>query len=345
MPMNIGIISTNYKTASLHEIESVHLNRDLIQRLYNERESLDIEELVVLVTCNRIEIYFVSENIGSSQDTLIQWISEKKGVSLSLCNQQFIRQSGATLIEHLFAVVSGIDSMVLGENEILSQVKDAYILAQSHHATGSMFNKLFQTAIAVGKRARSETEISRGAYSISSIAIEVIRETILEYFEKKIVIIGLGVMGKRALKKLLALGHPSITVTNRTDDVAKTIAEQEKVTYLPYLSMLDTVHHYDIILIAVNSQSHILTKKHFQKEDVQTSLILDLGLPRNASPAIKDTKTTVVSVDGLKATAEKNIASRLEEVNQVKKIISDEIDNYMLWLKGKDNVSVHSTRK
>ena len=105
MPMNIGIISTNYKTASLHEIESVHLNRDLIQRLYNERESLDIEELVVLVTCNRIEIYFVSENIGSSQDTLIQWISEKKGVSLSLCNQQFIRQSGATLIEHLFAEI------------------------------------------------------------------------------------------------------------------------------------------------------------------------------------------------------------------------------------------------
>lgn len=343
--MDMGLLGTSHKRASLNELESVHLNQELREQLCADKADLGIQELVILSTCNRSEIYYVSDDIEATKTAIINWVSEKKSVSAEDLEALYVFRKEDVAVKHLFSVASGIESMVLGENEILTQVKDGYATYQEAGHTGAYFNKIFQMATAVGKRVRTETEISRGAYSVSSIAIEAIREELLDYFGRKILVVGLGVMGRRALKKLIALGHPNLTVTNRTDSKAEVFAKEEKIFSIPYLSMLDTAHQYDIILTAVSSRNHVLNPEQFSKPNAVTELVIDLGLPRNANPTIQSDTLNLISVDGLKAIAEKNVASRKECVDKVLNIIADEMTKLSQWIEGKKRGAPSSTRK
>lgn len=343
--MDMGLLGTSHKRASLNELESVHLNQELRDELCANKSDLGIQELVILSTCNRSEIYFVADDLDATKANILKWVSEKKEVPESVLDGLYLFRKEDVAVQHLFSVASGIESMVLGENEILTQVKDAYSLYQDAGHTGAFFNKVFQMATAVGKRVRTETDISKGAYSVSSIAIEAIRENALDYFGRKILVIGLGVMGRRALKKLLALGHPNLTVTNRTNSKAELFAKEERLFSLPYEDLDEKVHEYDIILTAVSSRHHILNPDQFNKDNVATEIVIDLGLPRNANPAIHSEKLNLISVDGLKAIAEKNVASRKESVDLVLSIISDEMIKLSQWVEGKKNGAPSPTRK
>ena len=331
--MDIGLVGVNHTKMAIQDFEPFFLDRDAKQLFYTKITSFcPISELVILTTCNRIECYFVADSL----DVGAQWLMDTLAIQTNSQSNQiqtiFSVFSTEETIDHLFTVVSGLNSMVFGENEILGQVKDAYEVALQKKKTGPYLNKLFQQATAVGKRARSETAISRGAYSVSSIAIDAIRKTYFDYFEKSILILGAGTMGMRCLKKLDALGHPDISIANRNYEKILDAKKYFSVSTYEMDDVFNNLSKFDIIISAVSVKTKLLVLSHFC-QIAATQLIIDLGLPRNVDPRIAETfPIDIINVDGLKDIAAKNIRKREDEINNVKTIILEEKTNFDSWV-------------
>jgi len=342
--MTIAFLGVNHRQARMQDIEAVYLNQDAKHDfLTTYCTSIHLNECVILNTCNRFEIYFEAENPHDVQKKICHYIAQSKNSDPDKPATILKSLEGKEALQHLFNVATGIDSMVFGENEILTQVKESYDASKNLGRTSGLFNKVFQTAVAVGKRVRAETGISRGSYSVSSIAIEAIREKNLDYFGHNILVIGTGVMGKRSVKKLTALGHPDVTVVNRTNQKALDFAKEEKVHFLAYEDLFKRIGDFSIIIIAVSSSEPIIKSTQFSKAS-KTSLIVDLGLPRNVEETVPDdTGIYVITVDGLREIAEKNVGRRKAEVEKVQTIIDDELIRFNHW-ETMRNAELHSPR-
>jgi glutamyl-tRNA reductase len=332
--MNIGCLQIDFKFADLTDIESVYIPKSAWPIFAKQvHEESPIFEMVILATCNRFEIYFVSQDHEQARDWIIQSISQLKELSTTHIREKMRFMHGQTALTHLFRVSAGMESMVFGEDEILSQIKSAYTDFQALGLTKALFNKVFQTAIAAGKRARHETEISRGAYSVSSIAVDAIRELRLDYFGASILIIGAGTIAMRALKKLHALGHPSITMCNRTDSKLKSLQERYQIQALPFASLETDVSRFDIILIATASTAYLLKPAFFKTDTDSEQLILDLCVPRNVDPDVaKLTHIQLLTVDSLQKIADKNVNKRQKEHTKVTLILDDEMTKIDQWI-------------
>ena len=328
--MEIACIGTNYKQFSLTEIEPFYFAKEGLGQLMSTIKSSGyIHECVPLLTCNRMEFYIATDAIDSAYEWIVSEISTRKSQPVSAVKRVIQVSRASAAINHLFNVVSGIESMVFGETEILSQVKSAYSTASQMGLTGTWLNKLFQSAVSCGKRVRAETQISIGACSVSSIAIDAIKSHHLDYFAKKILIIGLGAMGVRCLKKLHALGHPNITVCNRTIARAESCQETFCVSMLSFEALSTAVCDYDIVISAISCKYPLIKGKMLDKPTAPT-LIIDLGLPRNVN--LDDpNQTTVISVEGLKSHANANAKRRQGELAAANFIIEDEQSKFYQW--------------
>lgn len=318
--------------ADLSEIESVYIPKTSWPVFTKTvLEDSPIMEMVILATCNRFEIYFTAHYIDRAFDWLVTSIGLLKEMSVSTVakKMQLLRDKDA--MTHLFRVAAGMESMVFGEDEILSQIKSAYADFQTAGLTKAFFNKVFQSAIAAGKRARHETEISRGAYSVSSIAVDAIREMRLDYFGTRILIIGAGTIGLRALKKLDALGHPEVWLCNRTDNKVMPLQERYRIHHLPFQELRQTVKTFDIILIATSATAYLLDTSLFEK-NTTPKLILDLCVPRNVDPDVGQLPNiTLLTVDSLQKIADKNVQKRQKEHTKVALILEDELSKIDQW--------------
>ena len=330
--MKIGLLGTNHKKITIKDLEPIYIGKEdaalFITQLPHDSP---IQECVILNTCNRLEFYFVAENHTEALSFLKQEIASFKQTSSQVINQLLDYQSGDEATQHLFRVTSGLESMVLGENEVLAQVKEAYQRSKALNQTQKILNKVFQTAIAIGKRVRTETTISRGAYSVSSIGIEAIRETILDYFGCRILINGMGAMGLRSLKKLHALGHPNITLCNRTFSTAETLAKEHNCQVLAIEQLPKKARDFDIIISTASVKEHCLSVVDFN-QTYSTSLIVDLGLPRNIDPQLEEkTSIKVITVEGLKDIASQNGQKRKAECHAAETIIQEDAKKLMKW--------------
>ncbi len=335
--MMIGLLGINHTQTEIKNFEPIFLNKEGKSKFRDAvKTSNIISECVVLTTCNRVEFYFVSSNLEEAKDWIVTQISVQKNVAKSLVSSLLKLYSSAEAMYHLFSVASGVQSMVVGENEILSQVKEAYDNALKLQLTGPLLNKCFQSAVATGKRVRAETEISRGAYSVSSIAIDAIRQTKLDYFGRSILIVGLGTMGFRCLKKLHALAHPDITLCNRTLAVSESLSSQYETAYFDYSDLASRVGEFDIIISAVTEKTFIIFPENFSSNS--DCLLVDLGLPRNVDPSCENGNTIkLINVDGLKEIATKNVKRRQAELSKVEIIVEDEISKFNQWITYKNN--------
>jgi glutamyl-tRNA reductase len=328
---------TSIKRTPVIEMEKLHLNKQVIPEFLEQvKASSEIQDMVLLMTCNRAEFYYSCNDPVKAKYWLYNTISTIKSISIKEIESMLIERNEAEAIQHLFEVTSGLESMVYGENEILTQVKDAYSRSVDLKLTSPLMNKIFQKAVTTGKRVRTETEISRGAYSVSSIAIEAIREKALDYFSRKILVIGAGIMGNRALKKLDAMGHQSLFISNRSIEKADKFASEMNVSVVGFETLPKTVQDFDIIILATSSKDYILTLSQFTK-DKKTILAIDLGVPRNADPALAD-QFELVTVDGLKEIAEKNVRNRKGEKANVLAIITEEIEQLRAWKSYKESL-------
>ena len=333
--MMIGLFGINHTQTEIKNFEPIFLNKDGKTQFRDAlKNTTIIHECVVLTTCNRVEFYFVSDDLELAKNWIVAQVSAQKDIDPSYIDALLKLYNTEDAIQHLFHVASGVQSMVVGENEILSQVKEAYDNAYNLNLTGPLLNKCFQSAIATGKRVRSETEISRGSYSVSSIAVDAIRQSLLDYFGRSILIIGMGTMGVRCLKKLHALGHPNLTVCNRTYEVAERYAKEYNVQLIDYQEINARVKDFEIIISAVTEKQFIILSTFF--DDEKSHFLVDLGLPRNVDPKVTMySRIELVNVDGLKEIATKNVKRRQGELAKVELIIDDEILRFNQWLQNK----------
>lgn len=297
-----------------------------------------VYEGVILSTCNRTEIYAVVEDGAAGQEALEGFLAAEKALSAETIATYFQFREGEEAIRHLFRVAAGLESQILGESQILKQVKDAHAAAQLHRTTGTIMDALFRFALMAGKRARTETEISRGAVSTSSAAIELARETLGSLEGRAALILGTGKMGELAARHLNALGITRLLVANRTMESAERLAEQLGGEAVPFTHLHDVLGQVDLIFCCTGAPHHVLGPADLAPAMAarpdRKLLVMDLSVPRNVAPEVMELPgVQLYDIDGLETIASRNRSERAEAAAQVATLVEDEITGFGEWLK------------
>ena len=298
--------------------------------------SLGFSECVLFSTCNRTELYAFSDHDSPQAEVLIGFLRSQKQVQDTVPSSHFFSHSSVGAAEHLFRVAAGIDSMIVGDVQILAQVKEGYALAQESGTAGFFIDRLFQQAFHVGKRSRSESLISEGAISVSHAAVELAQRIFDDLGRKKALIIGAGETTQLTAKHLLGRGIGQLFVTNRTADRAEHFAKTVGGTTIPFDVFFDRLSDIDIIISSVQSDRHILSAKDIRAIDKGrrrgTLFIIDLGVPRNIDPFAKEIENVFLyDLDSLNVMVSENIAKRRDEVPKIQGIIEAELAEFGRW--------------
>lgn len=342
---HVGALGTDFRSASLKMRDALYLEKDRVTEFISSiPDDAPLLEVVALSTCNRIEIFYVCDDHTKASLWLRHHLSSFHHIPDGMIDRVMKEYHCADAIRHLFQVVSGMESMVFGEHEILGQVREAYFHCMKNSATNSYLNRLFQQAIATGKKVRSNTGAGRGVLSIASIAVERMLELSGELDKKHICIVGTGTMGVRALKRLRGESIGKITLCNRTYERADKFAQRFSVNCIRFEDLDDQLSTFDIILLATSFTGNYLIPREMLTRIRSVSnkplLVIDVGAPMNADPSIASVEgVSLVSVDDLKETAERRLAERRGEVDAINDIVNEQVREFTRWYYYKrDNV-------
>ncbi|XP_010061573.2 glutamyl-tRNA reductase 1, chloroplastic [Eucalyptus grandis] len=302
-----------------------------------------IEEAAVLSTCNRTEIYVVALSQHRGVKEVTEWMSKTSGIPVSeLCQHRFLLYNNDAA-RHLFEVSAGLDSLVLGEGQILAQVKQVVKVGQGVVGFGRSISGLFKHAISVGKRVRTETHIASGAISVSSAAVELALMKIPEssHATARMLVVGAGKMGKLVIKHLVAKGCTKMVIVNRSEERVAAIAEELRgveITYKPLTEMLSCAAEADVIFTSTASEAPLFLKEHVQnlppvgQEVGGLRLFIDISVPRNVSPCAADVRgSKVYNVDDLKEVVAANKEDRLHKAMEAQTIVAEETKQFEAW--------------
>lgn len=297
-----------------------------------------ILEGAILSTCNRTELYAVVSSLEEGREALRSFILEERQLTGEDFETYFYVLEGDEAIGHLFRVAAGLESQILGEGQILSQVKDAQAAAQLHRTMGAVLDSLFRFAITAGKRVRTETEISRGAVSVSSAAIELAKDSLGGLDDKTIMILGTGKMGELAAKQLPSNHTRKVFVVNRTLEHAEALADKIGGEPIPFHAMQEALETIDMLVCSTGAPHYVLTphemKAVFDKRQGKPLLIIDVSVPRNIDPEVaRIAGVTLYDVDDLATVASRNRSERLAVAEEAEVILKAEISAYQTWLK------------
>ncbi len=346
------LIGINYKDTPLHLREKFYFSEEEILELQKK----NIIPKVILSTCNRTEIYF--ENLNKSDKTklvkkVVAELCSYKGLSPTLLDDYFYIFYDEAAITHLYKVATSINSMIVGETQVLGQLKKAYQLARKEQLLSSYMNKVFHEAISIGKKARSETSISRGEVSFGTIAIDTVKN-FFPYKRINLFIFGVGDVTKEVLKNLekVKVGKIFILVRKKKPDysiLAKLEKIASKIEYVPLAKKLEFIRECDVIISASSSKEFILNSEEYKEitlHSFQLRLFIDLGVPRNIDPSITEVEDTILySLDDLKEGMERNYQKRINEVKAVKKIIREQLEEFEKWKVKKTYLEIFSNVK
>ena len=292
-------------------------------------------ELAILSTCNRLEFYAVSHT--DRFEPLLQFTSETSGVSVTELEPHLYRYTQAEAVLHLGRVASGLDSMILGEPQILGQVTEAYELGLSQRSIGPVLSALFRYAIHTGKRARTETAISRNPASTSSVAVKLAQETVGDLSAAHTVIIGAGEMAELAVEALRHHGARHITVVNRTHERAQQLANRWKATALTFEHLSKALIEADIVISSTGAP-HILIKPPLVESALhhrpdRPLVFIDIAVPRDVDPDVNQLPNVrCYDIDDLAARLNDSLSERQQQVPQVETIITYEANVFTAWL-------------
>jgi glutamyl-tRNA reductase len=308
-------------------------------------QPVELVELAILSTCNRLEFYAFTHT--DRFEPLLQFIGETTGVPVTELAPHLYHYAQADAILHLGRVASGLDSMILGEPQILGQVTEAYELGLGQRSIGPVLSALFRYAIHTGKRARTDTAISRNPASISSVAVRLAEETVGTVSTAHTVIVGAGEMAELAVEALRLRGAQHITVVNRTHARAQQLADRWQATVLTFENLPDALFDADIVITSTGAP-HILIKPPLvelvmrQRPD-RPLVFIDIAVPRDVDPDVNQLPNVrCYDVDDLSARLTDSLSERQQEVPQVEAIIAAEADAFMAWLKSLEIMPVIS---
>jgi glutamyl-tRNA reductase len=333
--MSIVVIGVNHRTGPVELLEKVMISDGAMQKaLHSLIVRDDIREAVVLSTCNRTEVYAVAERFHGAYSDIRDFLCETSGIPADEITPYLYSQHDDDAIVHLFEVASGLDSAVLGETEIVGQVRNAWETAMTEGASRNTLNLLFRYALEVGKRARTETAISRSTASLSHAAVEMAREILGTIEERKVLVIGAGEMGEGVATALARAGASSVTVINRTASRGETLAEKVGARVATFDDLERELAISDVVVTCTGAGGTIIDIEMVQQarpSGESPLLIVDIALPRDVDASVATlASVTLRDLDDLSKWAQRGIESRVAEVDQVKAIISEEVDRFAL---------------
>jgi glutamyl-tRNA reductase len=343
--MDILVVGLNHKTAPIELRERLHVpERDLPKALEMLRAVPDLPESMLLTTCNRVEVYGVAEgSAASTADAITDVLARYHDLDRTVFAGNLYTRVASEAVSHVFRVASSLDSLVIGEPQILGQVKSAYAAAQSQEATGVILNNLLEQAFHVAKRVRTETGIGTSPVSISSVAVDLARKIFGDLAGRSVLILGAGEMAELALRHLVDDGVQSVLVANRSYDRAQTLARQFCGRAITFDDFRQQMVGADI-LISATSAPHLLLKREdleaiTLKRRHRPIFLIDISDPRNIDPTCNDVDNVYLyNIDDLQAVVNANVEERKQEAERAIPIIEREVAVYLNWLRSLDVV-------
>lgn len=344
--MKIFICGMSHRTATVALRERLAVSdQDLPKALEMLKNLAGLEEVAVLGTCNRFEIYGVSSEPMRDPRRLEPFLTEFFGLSAAdLAPHLYLYDEPDTVL-HLMRVASSLDSQIIGEGQILGQVKDAFRNASDLGTTGKLLNKLFQRAIEVGKRVRTETEIGSIPVSISSAAVDLARRIFGNLAERSVLVVGVGEMSETTLRHLAAQGTRDITVTNRTLVRASSLATLFGGRAVPLDQLEAELAHPDIVISSTGSAEPVITAKMVREAMVRRRrrplFLIDIAVPRDIeSEAGAEEDVYLYNIDELQAVAERNVNSRMSEAVKAESKVLEAREEFLRWRRAQETVPI-----
>ena len=328
--MEISVTGLNHKRAPVELREKLAVAEAALQAALAElQQSFSAQEMVILSTCNRVELYSVHDGAPPETSAIAEVLAKRHGVPTDALAPALYHHQGSDAVRHLFRVTSSLDSMVLGETQIIGQVKDAYLAAQAAGATGRVFNRLFQQALAVAKRVHTTTSIGEKNISVPSVAARLAEKIFQDLARKRLVIIGAGEMGELTVGAFRVRGVTQIHVVNRSIENARALADKVggKAHLLDELGLVLPLG--DIVIACIRSDGYALGV-----EQVETALaarrhdpmfLIDIAVPRNIHPGVNDIDNVYLyNIDNLEQIVQQNVVDREREVSRSMPIVEEE---------------------
>ena len=335
---DIYAFGLNFKTAPVELRERLACKEEeLYHILPLLKESSGVQELCLLSTCNRVELYAFSEKEGDVR-ALIDTFGEMKGLRKDSLDKQSFLLKNDKAVFHIFKVAASLDSMVVGEPQIVSQFKSSFRIAKELGTTGKILNRVFDKALRTSKRVRTETGISRNAVSISYAAVELAKRIFGDIKKARVLLVGAGEMGELAANYLKRLGA-KLYITNRTYEKALKLAQNLEGNALRFEEMSDYLVDMDIVLVSTGARHHLLTSELMEdvmkRRSYEPMFIIDISVPRNVEPAVGQIEEVFLyDIDDLKQVVESNLRDRKREAQKGEIIVWDEVNKFMRWFEG-----------
>ena len=346
--MAVAVLGLNHACVDLEKLEQVSFSfQDVMISLKQLPRTHETRECVILSTCNRIELYAVFQQEGVGRQILYDFLKHAKPSGMDDIGEHFYYKEGSQAIEHLFAVASGLDSLVVGENEIGGQVKNAYQMACEQKTTGVMMNKLFHAAFKTSKRVKNETRINEGNCSVGCVAVDIADAAFPDLQQRRALVIGAGDIGKVVAKTLANRNIKQLIIANRSLSKAVELANEVGGTAIPLHEMYDYLEQVDIIISGTGSPDYLLRYADLAKLPQRTSshplLLIDIALPRDFEPTIGSLPYAMLkNLYDLKEIVDGNLKKREQEIPKGMAIIAEELEKFLNW---KDSRKINSTIK
>ena len=340
--LNLVIVGLNHRTAELDIRQRAAFPADEIpEALKRMTRQPGIEEGMIIATCNRVELLSRVEQPDQGIQTLEDFLSETCEVPAARLRDKLYRHVGNQAVRHVFRVASSLDSMILGEAQILGQVKSFYGIAVGAATTGYHLNSLMQAAFHTAKRVRAETSIGEFSVSVSSAAVELARKIFDDLGDKTILIVGSGEMGEAAARHLASNGASRIRVANRNPESAQKLAAEFQGEAVPFENLGKWIARSDIVITSTGSQEILIDRSMAQaaaRERKNTPIVfIDISVPRNVDPSVNTIDNVFCyDVDDLGAVVEANFEERRKAATQAEKIVEEEVELYCARFKSRD---------
>jgi glutamyl-tRNA reductase len=338
--MPVVVVGLNHKTAPIALLERTWISEDSLSKALHQLGTYEhVSEGIVLSTCNRTEVYATVSKFHGGAQNLRNFIAEFCHVAPEELADRLYTYHDEGAVRHLFRVAAGIDSLIVGESEILGQVRKAHEVAAEEGLVGRILGMAFRRASRTGKRARTETAIGRNPASVSSAAVDLARrafdDATLEH--KRIAIIGAGKMGRLAARVLRRAGGSNVVIVNRTDTRAHSLAEEFDAVARPWSELVDVIAAADIVISSTTATGIVIERAtvasalHKRGSD-DLLLIIDIAVPRDVDSSVAQLPgVTLRDIEDLRAVVETTGRARLAEVSAVESIIATEVDSFLHW--------------
>jgi len=336
--MDIVVVGLNHRSAPLEVREKLAIGKSCLCDVLRElKQETCVWECVIVSTCNRVEVYVVAEQGDDSLEIVKEFLSRRSGQPQEFFEPGIYFREQPESVRHIFRVASGLDAMMVGEKEIVSQVKEAYEKAVEAASVGTVLNALFQRALRVSKRVRTETRIDAGAVSVSSAAVELAKKIFGDLSDRTVMIVGAGQASEQTLKHLVDDGAGSIVASNRSYDKAVELARTYGGRAVRLDDCAEELARADIVISSTAAPRAIIRKDHLRKamwrRRNRPIFLIDIAVPRDIDPQVNEIDNVYLyNIEDLKEIAEANLRKRRQEVAKCDRIVEQEVSSFMGWL-------------